>query len=418
MKRLLIVEDEPRTRDSLRNLIDWKAIGIDEVTVAGSGDEGPAAARSSKPNVIIADVRMPGFDGIEMSERIMRTSPISRVIILSAYDETTYFQRAIRAGVVDYLLKPVDPRKITRAVIRALEEEADLEWQRRGEFRLKTLLRSNRAVLEQSFVERLVDAYAQAPPTAEELVTLRPSIALPPHGPFVGMVGRVVDENDSWPTSLAATVNAFAKRHAGTTQRAPAVLSSPISGTFVIITAIDPSNGRAPSSNDADQAGVTAELAALLSSSLQCDVHATLPARTLDDLVAAVFAFRHVLSVSGTAGARGKREGGIVANVAKVVDEYLADERLTVKFIADRLHFTSAYICMAFKKQHGITVNDYINLSRLEEARRLIRDSDLKLYEIAEESGFRSGSYFARVFRKYLAMSPREYRDQYVDPGG
>ncbi len=409
MKRLLIVEDEPRTRDALCSLIDWKSIGIDEVIVAEGSEEGLSSALNKEPSVIIADVQMPGIDGIEMSKRIIQTLPLSRVIILSAYDNTSYFQRAIRAGVVDYLLKPVNPKALTSAVIQALEEKAGLEWDLQKQLYLQTLLRSNQNVIEQSFVERLTDAYANAPPDAEELITLCPLVS-GRRGAYTGLIGRITGSDDTWPTALLSIVKAFFRRNSGLIQQLPVILQSLESETFLIIITTN-------SSDSTGQVGIIRNLAALLSTSLSCDVQTTVSVRTLDELIAAVFAVRHVLFGSKTSGANSRHEGGIAANVVKIIDEYLADDHLSVVFIAEKLQFTSAYICMAFKKQRGITVNDYINMSRLEEAKRLIRDSDLKLYEIAEESGFQSESYFARVFRKYLAMSPGEYRDRYARTG-
>ncbi|MBO0472875.1 helix-turn-helix transcriptional regulator [Enterococcus ureasiticus] len=61
-----------------------------------------------------------------------------------------------------------------------------------------------------------------------------------------------------------------------------------------------------------------------------------------------------------------------------------------------------------------MSVNDYINILKVEESCRLLHETDLPLYRIATEVGFADSSYFTRVFTKYLKVTPHEYRKQEV----
>ena len=65
---------------------------------------------------------------------------------------------------------------------------------------------------------------------------------------------------------------------------------------------------------------------------------------------------------------------------------------------------------MVFKQNTGITINDYINLFRIQKAKELLSDVTLKLYDISPAVGYNDENYFSKVFKKYEGISPAEYR--------
>ncbi len=78
--------------------------------------------------------------------------------------------------------------------------------------------------------------------------------------------------------------------------------------------------------------------------------------------------------------------------------------------------FTSKYIGMLFKKKTGMTVKAYQMMLRIHQAERLLRETDLSLSEIANETGFYDAFYFSKMFKRYKGKSPKQFRDTYV-PG-
>ncbi len=101
---VLIVEDEKLIREEIRLTTPWERFGCEVIAVAENGLEGEQLIRSLAPDIVITDIRMPGQDGIAMLERAMPRA----AIILSGYSDFAYAKQAIRLGVQDYILKPVD----------------------------------------------------------------------------------------------------------------------------------------------------------------------------------------------------------------------------------------------------------------------------------------------------------------------
>ena len=107
MYKLLLVDDEQIIREGLARMIDWEGLGL---TLTASCSNALAALDSmtdDMPDILLADVRMPGMDGLELVERAMALHPQLQAIILSGYDTFQYAQQAIKIGVEQYLLKPI-----------------------------------------------------------------------------------------------------------------------------------------------------------------------------------------------------------------------------------------------------------------------------------------------------------------------
>jgi DNA-binding LytR/AlgR family response regulator len=109
----LIAEDEPLLAAELREELAraWPALQV--VAVAHDGYQALAAAEAHRPQVVFLDVHMPGLDGLEVA-RILAGS--AHVVFITAFDH--YAVQAFDEGAVDYLLKPLDPARLVRAVQR------------------------------------------------------------------------------------------------------------------------------------------------------------------------------------------------------------------------------------------------------------------------------------------------------------
>jgi two-component system response regulator YesN len=95
------------------------------------------------------------------------------------------------------------------------------------------------------------------------------------------------------------------------------------------------------------------------------------------------------------------------------MDSYLREhfhEELSLQILADRFNVSSIYLGRLFKAEAGEYFSNYINKLRLEEAKRLLKESHLKTVEIAEKIGFLDPNYFYRKFKQAIGLSPTEYR--------
>ena len=85
------------------------------------------------------------------------------------------------------------------------------------------------------------------------------------------------------------------------------------------------------------------------------------------------------------------------------------EKRITLNQTAATFCFNPNYLSQFFTKHVGCSFIDYVNAQKIEQAKLLIADGDMKIYEIAEQLGFESAFYFSKVFKKYTTLSPREY---------
>lgn len=119
--KLLIVEDEQIALDNLRN-IDWKSEEIELIGAASNGVEAMKYVKEFKPQIVISDIKMPEMSGIELAGKIATLLPDTKIIIISAYTDFSYTQKAIAYGVFEYILKPYTVKSLIETVNNAKTE--------------------------------------------------------------------------------------------------------------------------------------------------------------------------------------------------------------------------------------------------------------------------------------------------------
>jgi len=115
---VLIVEDEPAAARYLRSMIELKNPDFQIVGTAANGQDALAQVRTLLPDLVMTDVKMPVMDGIEFVAKLKKEYPTLLAIIVSGYQEFEYARRALATGVVDYLLKPIDPVRLREVLDR------------------------------------------------------------------------------------------------------------------------------------------------------------------------------------------------------------------------------------------------------------------------------------------------------------
>ncbi len=154
-KRVFVVDDDPDARDSLATLL--RASGYDMETF-DSAAKFLAVGGAKSRGCVIADIRMPDMDGLELQEELARRkSPLS-VVIVTGHADVPLAVRAMKAGAIDFLEKPFEETAILASVVRALEAvdmSADAAIDPAAERRFALLTDRERQVLEQ-----IVDGHA------------------------------------------------------------------------------------------------------------------------------------------------------------------------------------------------------------------------------------------------------------------
>ncbi|MBQ5961494.1 LytTR family DNA-binding domain-containing protein [Massilia sp. ZL223] len=115
--KVLVAEDEPLMRERLLGMLPVAWPDAEVVAVAENGNDAWDAFLEHEPQVVFLDIRMPGMSGLEVADRIGK---LAHVVFVTAYDQ--YAVDAFDAGAIDYLLKPVQPGRLDRAVGRLREK--------------------------------------------------------------------------------------------------------------------------------------------------------------------------------------------------------------------------------------------------------------------------------------------------------
>ena len=117
MIKVIIADDEPRICKLIEKLINWEELEMEVIKVASNGVETLEYIKEFNPDIVITDIRMPGYDGLEIIERTRKFNLDTEFIIISGYSEFEYAKKAINYKVNGYLLKPINKEELENALI-------------------------------------------------------------------------------------------------------------------------------------------------------------------------------------------------------------------------------------------------------------------------------------------------------------
>lgn len=118
MLEMVIVEDEDILREGLVSYVDWEKLGYRVVGAAADGIEGLQVIQKTHPDVVLTDIRMPHMDGIEMIEKLREGKEDISIVIISGYEDFEYARNALKLGVKEYILKPLNIKQLEQTMTK------------------------------------------------------------------------------------------------------------------------------------------------------------------------------------------------------------------------------------------------------------------------------------------------------------
>ena len=412
MLRILLVDDEPLVLIGLQGMLEWEKLGY---TVCGTARNGKLALEMierEKPDIVVADVKMPLMDGLTLARTCRERGPLPAFIMLTSFEEFDYIKQAMGAGVVDYLVKlDLTPENLQTALARAAER-VKKERALLGELPVQENLAESVRTYQERFFVRLYAGLFQEESELEQPL-------------------RHLDLDLKSDSYLVASCELCANTELAPAQQLklsfsctdvgnhPAKLSALLcdrSRCHALQCAVLPDRCPMPElpGSAASPAGAgQPDLVQLLHgpAALGCGAAHRL-ARCcrenahLQPLLTVEQPIQFVEVGDGDATA-GKMQ--VVAQVQEYIQSHLS-EKLTLADVAAVFNFSPNYLSQLFGKYGDSGFVEYITETRIAAAREMLERGDLKVYEIAEKLGYESSFYFSKVFKKVTGLSPREYQ--------
>ena len=139
MITILIVDDEKLERRGIRFLL--KREGDFQILEAANGKDALGILASNHVDILFSDVKMPYMNGLELTKAAREDHPEMEIVIFSGYNDFSYAREALRYGVVDYVLKPVDPNEFHKTFQRVMENISSKEEKQKQQNRKEDYLK-------------------------------------------------------------------------------------------------------------------------------------------------------------------------------------------------------------------------------------------------------------------------------------
>ena len=500
MIKVLLVDDEPNVRQGVKMMIPWEELGLTVIGEGEDGDDGLSKILSLVPDIVVADVKMPGMTGIEMLEEAFKRGFGGKCLILSGYSDFTYAKSAMSLGVKQFILKPVDEDELI-ASLKDLAKEIEGErlnevtMQKGSEYMneqlLRALLLGEDSVLAQSDMSgynyncyNAVIISTSEKMSAEEKNYLLNSVkkhlereggadVITPefsgitvalfkdwekdkllkfltelNEEYVGKmfitvgsaVSKITDIKSSYTEADELLKNRFQYLHCGV------VTSETVSGdsgiadeteelvnniyAYIEINDIDKlaavlerfQMSMCSGAYSAERIKVNCITAVMeIKSRLIKSVGDKKTENFLNDEFiakmgekASLFDIIELMKKTFTdlsCTYFGRTTKSTMERVVQYIQSNYSSE-LRLEQLATIFGYNRAYLGKVFHQYTGENFNNYLDRIRITEAKRLLASDRYKVYEVAEMVGYTNINYFHNKFKKYVGISPLNYKRQ------
>ncbi|WP_228469560.1 response regulator transcription factor [Paenibacillus sp. JNUCC31] len=362
MYKVIVADDEPFMLEGWRTMIDWQACGYELCGTATDGEEALALIGTVEPDLVVTDIQMPVLDGLglirTMREELGHTA---KVIIVSGYSEFAYAQEAIRYRVDEYVLKPLVTEEIHQVLLELI---GPLDKRKEEKKQVDGLVAPKDTPFGSADLGK-IEEY-----DLEQMTTLSNQIL------------AWIEAGDI--TEIAAAVDDMlykkSKSDVGWVPNVVRYIHGELLGKY--------------SGND--------EGMVLLREKGWHEIDGW-STGTLKQLFIRI---AQVLSPSSDSGSR-----GLVSEAIDYLKRHYRN-KVTLQEVAQYIHVNSAYLGQQFKRETGVSFSEYVHRIRIEEARRLLRRTNMKISDIACELGYHDAEYFTHKFKAFTGELPSVYKNK------
>lgn len=437
MYSLMIVDDEKEIREGLLSY-DFHLLGIGRVKACENGLSALEALENESFDLIISDIRMPFLDGLALSQQVSKKYPHVKVIILSGYSDFEYARKCISYGVVTYLLKPVDFTELQEALamtVQLLDSEKEKAL-RQNAIERKLLLSiavhrkkflqsiTTRPMGDEEMEEGSVLSEVRLDSCRYTVVLLRMNI-YPKRPPScldndwrlaIFALDNILKEYwvekdygyhdvdaETGECLLLVTDTSLQTVESGLTSCMEALLSELARFRGLFRTSLTYAIGSCV--QDLRHLPLSRHSAACQLEGEQGDVQTSPPAHhSVIEVPAREETEADAKPADDTARKKiQEAKAYILANFNRPI---------SLQDVADHVYMNPSYLSYLFKEITGQNYIDLLIACRMQEAQKLLKDVQLKIYQVGEMVGYENPRYFAYIFKKVTGKTPVEFRNQ------
>ncbi|WP_099469632.1 response regulator [Konateibacter massiliensis] len=156
MYKVLLVDDEALIREAISENIKWEKSGFEFLGACENGKEAMEKINEEVPDLLITDICMPYVDGMELTRYVYEQYPLTKVIIISGYNEFEYAKTAVKYKVLEYVLKPVTAYELTD-LLDKIKTDFDQESDKKKDLKkIQEAYMSNLPMLKGRFLNSLI----------------------------------------------------------------------------------------------------------------------------------------------------------------------------------------------------------------------------------------------------------------------
>ena len=416
---LLIVDDQKTIVNGLRDGIDWKAAGIDEVHTACSAREAKLVLMNFDVEILLTDIEMPEENGMEMLEWTKTRYPEIVAIFLTSHADFEYARQAIKLGSFDYILQPARYEDVQHVVERAVAEARKNVHIKRLEEATQIISKQRDVALELMLTKSEAENYAEG----EEIFKRLQEMFMTQYEHVVFypcwiQIVRFEKIRHKWNAGLLTLVFRNVLEELLEDVAVKACIAQVNLENYLMYVALD-----AHKITQERWQEVWEEFTAFFNARMDFriavypdypEIETYRPER--DEALK-----KRILTNS-------EKKPGIFYETKEDLQVDENEERIrmakdyvktninrsvTRSEVAEYLHLNEEYFSRLFKKYTGYTFKDYEMMERIEIAKYMLEKSRFSVSIIASKVGYDNFSHFSKVFKKYTDQTPQEYRKNF-----
>jgi two-component system response regulator YesN len=357
-------------------------------------------ANKNEVDIFFVDINMPFLNGLQFIEKLKDIHPTAIVNIITGYDKFEYVRQALRLGVFEYILKPLNENAFNETIEKILvvlnkksEQEKYLRW-------AKATLGKNKSNYIGEFLDNCSLLQYSEDKVKEEIDFLR--LDLSERYTMTLIYLERVDNPDirkHWNDKLlSSSVENIAKE--SYERLSPLFICRNSKGYLILLSRTEVKN-----------------ILEIMNQEFKIMVEKYLPVKVImtqqsdDDCYHIPKLYQDLMEKLEEI----KSYPSIIKKIKLFIEENYYKEELSLNDASEYVNLSPQHISRIFKKEMDINFIDYLTNVRIGKAIELFADDSIKMYEIAEKIGYSSQHYFSSVFKKVIGSSPIEYRNQWKD---